>query len=241
LAIGDLIAPGMLLGLALGRMGCLLHGCCWGSMCGDCGWGITFPQGSPAFMDQLETGALLGMQLESRADGHTAIVREVAPGSLAARQGFQVGEVVEVEAPTTAQVADIRRGSEDSGRALFSLTTHEGRRVSWEFRHLPPRSRPVYPTQLLSSLNAALLCWFLWAYYPFRRRDGEVLALMLTIYPITRYLLEMIRADEPGLLSSDFKVTISQALSGVVLFLVMLLWWFVLSRPRGSALATYGD
>ena len=48
LAVGDLLVPGMLVGLALGRIGCLLNGCCWGGMCDDSVMGITFPLASPA-------------------------------------------------------------------------------------------------------------------------------------------------------------------------------------------------
>ena len=53
-----------------------------------------------------------------------------------------------------------------------------------QFGQLPSRSQRVYPAQLISSITAALICLFLWAYYPFRRRDGEVLALLVTIYPV---------------------------------------------------------
>src|SRR5438105_3571617 len=31
----DLFAPGLALGLALGRVGCFLAGCCWGDLCVD--------------------------------------------------------------------------------------------------------------------------------------------------------------------------------------------------------------
>ena len=37
LATADLIAPSLLLGLALGRVGCLLNGCCYGGRC-DLPW-----------------------------------------------------------------------------------------------------------------------------------------------------------------------------------------------------------
>ena len=33
LAIGDIIAPSMVVGLALGRVGCFLNGCCFGGVC----------------------------------------------------------------------------------------------------------------------------------------------------------------------------------------------------------------
>lgn len=33
LPLGDVLAPGLLVGLALGRVGCYLAGCCWGDVC----------------------------------------------------------------------------------------------------------------------------------------------------------------------------------------------------------------
>jgi len=41
----DIIAPSLALGLAFGRMGCLLNGCCWGAEC-HLPWAITWPEGT---------------------------------------------------------------------------------------------------------------------------------------------------------------------------------------------------
>ena len=38
-----LIAPGMVAGLAFGRLGCLLNGCCYGGET-DVPWAVTFPR-----------------------------------------------------------------------------------------------------------------------------------------------------------------------------------------------------
>ncbi len=56
-----------MIGLALGRIGCLMNGCCWGGVCDDSSLGITFPQGSPPFIDQLERGWLVGMRHTPRS------------------------------------------------------------------------------------------------------------------------------------------------------------------------------
>jgi hypothetical protein len=53
---------------------------------------------------------------------------------------------------------------------------------------------------------------------------------------VARILEEIIRSDEPSILSTSFRWTISQTVSGLLLLLVVLLWWFILSRPTGSAL-----
>ena len=46
--IADAFAPSIPLGHALGRLGCLMTGCCFGTAC-DLPWAIQFPEHSPAF------------------------------------------------------------------------------------------------------------------------------------------------------------------------------------------------
>jgi phosphatidylglycerol:prolipoprotein diacylglycerol transferase len=77
------------------------------------------------------------------------------------------------------------------------------------------------------------LGWLLWSYYPFRRRDGELLALLLTIHPVTRFLLEVIRTDEPAVFGTG--MSISQNIS-IVLFACGVGLMLMLSRqPPGIA------
>lgn len=57
---------------------------------------------------------------------------------------------------------------------------------------------PLHPTQIYSAIDgfvlAALTAW----YFSRRRRNGEVFAIGLFIYSITRFMMEFIRNDEPG-------------------------------------------
>ncbi|MEM1304834.1 MAG: prolipoprotein diacylglyceryl transferase family protein, partial [Planctomycetota bacterium] len=95
------------------------------------------------------------------------------------------------------------------------------------------RSLPVHPTQVYSAVNAGLLGWFLWSYYPHRRRDGEVIGLGLTIYPVSRFLIEAIRVDESAVLQTG--LTISQNVS-VLIFVAMAFYWaWIVRAPRGRA------
>lgn len=55
LKILDILAPAAALGLALGRVGCLMNGCCYGIRT-DSWLGVCFKPGSPAFDDQLHSG-----------------------------------------------------------------------------------------------------------------------------------------------------------------------------------------
>jgi len=146
----DIVAPSLALGVALGRLGCFLNGCCYGDRC-DLPWTVSFPRFSPPWSDQVADGLL-------------------------------------------------------TRDALWSLRVH--------------------PTQLYSVVDGLVLLLLLSAYYPLRRRDGEVMALLMVTYPITRFLIEYLRNDEGVFFLG---LTISQTIS-VLLFLAGLLYWYVLSR-----------
>jgi phosphatidylglycerol:prolipoprotein diacylglycerol transferase len=150
----DVIAPALAVGIALGRIGCFLNGCCYGDVC-SLPWAVTFPRESSPWVHQVNAG----------------LIPEGAP-----------------------------------------------------------RSLPVHPTQLYASLDGLILLLLLTAYYPLRRRDGEVMALLMVTYPVTRFLIERLRSDEPGMVLG---LTISQAIS-VGVFVLGLLYWAYLSRlPKG--------
>ena len=56
----DLVAPTLMVGLAFGRVGCLLNGCCWGQVCDprEVPWAVTFPYASPPHTEQFRAGVL---------------------------------------------------------------------------------------------------------------------------------------------------------------------------------------
>lgn len=58
-----------------------------------------------------------------------------------------------------------------------------------------PATPLLHPTQLYSSLAAFLLAWGLSRAFQRRPFDGFVLCLFAILYPITRYLLELLRTD----------------------------------------------
>jgi phosphatidylglycerol:prolipoprotein diacylglycerol transferase len=148
LTLADCAAPGMLAGLAIGRIGCFLNGCCYGGPC-DLPWAVSFPAGT-----------------------------EVAARYPAAQSGA---------------------------------------------------SLPVHPAQLYAAVDAAILAGLAVAWTPFARRAGQVFALVLTLHPISRILLEAIRVDEPPALGTP--LSISQLLSLLMLGLAAVLWWWIDSHP----------
>ena len=241
LAIADLIAPSLMLGVALGRVGCLLNGCCFGNVC-DAPWAISFPRTSsqivgasfsPPYESQLRSGQLNGTHIGNDPNGRAVILR-VDPASTTARQGIAVGQRIQsVDGRSVFNAADFYELLARPGpHNVATLESAERRVVKWSVPAFPDRSRAVHPTQIYSSINALLLCLFLIAYYPFRRRDGSVFALLLTIYPVGRILLEALRADDQVALN----LTISQIFSVFLLAAIAGLWLYILRQPHGSAL-----
>jgi len=155
--LADCIAPGLLVGLALGRLGCFLNGCCYGGPC-DLPWAVRFPPDSPPWLDQAARGLI--------------------PNAVAAGRGW---------------------------------------------------SLPVHPAQLYAALDAGLLALLALAFTPLARKDGQVFALVLTLHPISRLLLEAIRVDEPPALGTP--LSISQLVSLGLLALAAALWWWLGGQP----------
>ncbi len=55
--VGDVLAPSIALGHAIGRLGCLLNGCCFGKVTGS-SCGISFPPGSLASQEHFSRGLI---------------------------------------------------------------------------------------------------------------------------------------------------------------------------------------
>ncbi|HIA20787.1 MAG TPA: hypothetical protein EYN70_15460 [Planctomycetaceae bacterium] len=124
--------------------------------------------------------------------------------------------------------------SEVPSKTPVTLLRDGSPKIKWEIDELPKKSLHVAPTQIFSSINATLICLLAWSWYPARRRDGELLAGMLTVYPITRFLLEMIRTDEPGRWGTG--LTVAQWASILLLILAVFLWAYILCRPAKRCL-----
>jgi len=247
LAMADLIAPSMAIGLAFGRIGCFLNGCCYGGVT-DLPWHVTFPKFSsrfeatqpldlqkfsPPYIDQASHGELHGFRLNPK-DKEPAVVSRVDPGSPAAEAGLKVGDsIVSINNFQILSPRDFKITLLDMFKTQQSLhlKLRDDRTIDIPAITLPDRSRPVHPTQLYSAIDGAILGWLLWSFFPYRRRDGEAIALLLTIHPITRFLLEIIRTDEPAVFGTG--LTISQNVSLGLLACGAGLWWYLSRQPRG--------
>lgn len=244
LALADLVAPSLLAGLALGRIGCFLNGCCYGGE-STAAWAVTFPRMSaqeslsPVYADQAAAGRFYGLRLStddsSAAAGGAVKLDKVDADSAAARAGAKSGDrIAKINGRAIRSLDDAQSEIFEAfrGGAKLELGVADGRTISIAAVEPPPRSRPVHPAQLYSAIDAGLLAWFLWAYYPFRRREGEVVALMLTLHPISRFLLEIIRVDESAVWNT--RLSISQNLSLGLLAIALCLWAWLARQPKNQ-------
>ena len=207
----DLIAPGMALGLAIGRIGCLLNGCCWGGVCDVPLPAIEFPAGSGAYMQQLHSGQLFGLDTES-IPNEPGAYRVTNPGNgIGNDLGIGTGETIQITATPISDRLRYLVGTARADAAVVEIFGDRIGRAELSVKDLRLRSRGVHPTQIYSSINAFVLCLFLWFYWHVRRNDGEVMGLMLILYPISRFVLELIRNDESGQFGTE--LTISQWVS----------------------------
>lgn len=214
-ATADLVAPGFLIGYALGRLGCLLHGCCFGGICAINLPAIEFPHGSGPYQAQAASGALLGLELKQN---HLPTrVTSVKPESPADVRGIAVGDLIEAielhqmraekgSNPTASErlVVDIQ-----VSRISDGLSRSE--RITLFPENLPERSLPVHPSQIYAAINGLLLCLLIWLLQPLPHRDGIAFLTAILLYAISRFLLEGIRSDEAGQLGTEF--TIAQLIS----------------------------
>ena len=172
----DILAISAMIGLSFGRVGCLLNGCCYGATCKeDFPLAIHFPYAaSPAvYPHRGENPYPAGTNL-SPVYGHQLKLNQLLdiPPALQIRQP---GEVVRVKLPE-----DLRTPAEfQAAREAHSLA--------------------VQPAQVYGLLNALILVGLLSLFFRLRNREGQVFALLFILYPIGRFVLEMIRDDNHGM------------------------------------------
>jgi len=197
----DILAASTMIGLAFGRAGCLLNGCCYGAVC-DEHWPLAmrFPMYSRPLI-----------KLDGRENPFSA--SQEGPSPVYAHQ-LSVGAVVP-PAELVCPSGDPRMGPVGLVRPR-DFTPEQVRiaEATW--------SRPVCPAQILGIANALLIAALLVAFLRIRRREGQVFALMLILYPISRFLLEMIRQDNPhdllsGVLTHNQYTSLATVAAGIIL------------------------
>jgi len=87
--VADIIAPSAAIGLCLGRIGCLLNGCCWGNIAPhDCP-SLHFPLSAPARSSLVEEGLQTAAGFTSNENTVPPSVNRVEPASPANANGLR--------------------------------------------------------------------------------------------------------------------------------------------------------
>lgn len=229
----DLIAPGMVLGLAIGRIGCLMNGCCYGGICDQQGLPkISFPAGSPPYMQQMVNGELIGIRTagapdkqEESASIYPFQASQVIAGSIAEQKGLQAGDPFGIKPIDEGLIRFLKSNQVADGETAPDPTVlvySERGSFAVASSQLPDRSIQVHPAQIYSSVDAFLLCLLLWFFWYCRKGDGQVFALMFILHGISRFLLELVRQDELGAFGTS--LTISQWISILMIVLGIILF-----------------
>lgn len=221
----DMVAPCAALGLAIGRIGCLLNGCCYGHVaCVDCP-AVYFPL--PAEPNRQLVARGLQTAAGFLVDVNSLVVTAVEPDSPAAAAGLQVGDrITKVdgnaikEYPTLDMVFANWQRTHRGRNRLEMTVQREGREVELVFT---PRSIGLHPTQIYESISAGLLTFLLLSFYPLRRFPGQVMGLMMVGYALHRFINEIIRNDTPPVFAG---LTLSQNVSVLMLLIGAALFLF---------------
>ena len=244
----DIVAVSLMVGLAFGRAGCFLNGCCYGGQC-DADWPLAtrFPMYSKPLLkfdgrpNPFSLGAqgaspVYSHQLEQRAIALHRQGKEDSPFLAATQQfdGLINPDPKLVDKSTILRPVEYMRDGKKVLAPVLSLLPPESFSDEQISIASSSRSLPVRPAQALGFFNALLIAALLLAFFRHRRREGQVFAVLLVIYPITRFLLEGIRSDT----TLHFGMTHNQytSLATVAAGIIML---FIISKLPPSAGPTW--
>ncbi|MDR3109061.1 MAG: prolipoprotein diacylglyceryl transferase [Planctomycetaceae bacterium] len=169
----DLVAPSMLLGVAIGRFGCLMNGCCFGGVCPDTAFlALHFPNASPVHYNQVQRGMvpLYGITFGDDKKGNVN-VQSVEPNSPAANANITpsmpVAGIGWIDGEATTVIPVSTR--EQAALALLDITANgsaiirfgcDGRPacVCQECSQLKGKGQPPIHTLSNAAMSAQKIC-----------------------------------------------------------------------------------
>lgn len=221
LVVADAVTPAFFLGLMFGRLGCLMNGCCYGGVCEIPLPTVRFPSGSPVYMEQLESGRILGLVTEQ------GVVTNVKSPSWAESNGIRENATFGgVQARMVSGPTPVEPYLNPKFDAIVNL---DGKVRVVSASDLPERAIPVHPSQVYASVGGLIL--FLWtmSLSSLISRTGYLFSFGLIAYGVVRILEELIRVDEGGQFGTSLSIATWISLAGILGGIVLL---FVLrSKP----------
>jgi phosphatidylglycerol:prolipoprotein diacylglycerol transferase len=202
----DVVAPCVMIGLGIGRIGCFMNGCCYGATCDShFPLAVTYPYGTTPYIEQHADGAKDAppeLKVPAGAFGErTRLVtrEELRKGAIEQRTRTEAGKI---ETSRIALPDDARAAAGDE------------------------RSLPTHPSQLYSTFTALLIAAICISYFSLKPAPGRVMALMLMLEGPTRFILEMLRS-EPVVGAPGLNWSYSMYI-GVILFAAGVVMWFAM-------------
>ncbi len=214
LVVADAVTPAFFLGLMFGRLGCLMNGCCYGGVCEMPLPTVRFPSGSPVYMEQLESGRILGLVTEQ------GVVTDVKSPSWANSNGIRENATFGgVQARMVSGPTPVEPYSNPKFDAIVNL---DGKVRVISASDLPERAIPVHPSQVYASVGGLIL--FLWtmSLSSLVSRTGYLFSFGLIAYGVVRILEELIRVDEGGQFGTSLSIATWISLAGILGGIVLL-------------------
>jgi len=218
----------------------LLNGCCYGNVaCPDCP-ALHFPLSAPPRYHLVAKGYQTAAGFTLKESERLAIA-QVEPGSAAEQAGLKPGDVIRQINGNKVANDDVLAsylGQEEwpRGKNDLTLTIQRpdgggGPAVAKEIT-LPafaPKTIGLHPTQVYETISMGLLLAVMLLYWPFRRRDGELMVIFMLGYAVHRFLNEMLRDDTAPVFAG---MTLSENGSILVFIAGLALLGWLLCRPR---------
>lgn len=248
----DLVTPSLLFGMGVGRIGCFLHGCCWGGPAPDAlPWAVHFPCSSPPYERQWDE-RLVTLPEELILTDHTGTVFidatryagpvprhiiSLTPGRLDfLEQTLERAAERLRAAQADGDIDRIRRAESRYAQirvyfdhmAAYGLEPGELQDMVERFDY---RSRAVHPAQLYAAAGPLLLAVLTQMLLYRRRRHGMVMVVGFMIYAVQRFMEEVIRSDNP---QDTFGLTVSQGVSIGIFFFTLAMYLILQRLPLRS-------
>jgi len=241
--LADVYAAPLALGVALGRVGCLLNGCCYGQPVPP-NYGtiaIHYPMPAAARFDLSARGlqSPAGFTLDSSALPRAVVgAIESGSGAGALQPGDHIVEaaghpIFGAEDLSRVLIEDLSDPRYRGDNYLDLVVLRDGERMNIRYA---PQTIGLHPAQIYETISMLLLTLVIVAYLPMRGREGQAAALFFVFYGVHRFLNELLRSD-PRPVGLESNTSVMLIVFGILLWLGLQLATLPIRQapePEGS-------